>query len=209
MISKLFGNRNNKADSNLKITSKGKRNNRKKVANDPWGLGIIEYTATDEAWGTGATDALRVPILARAHDEHILIQDTTTEQLAQHSLQNPTNDSCSSNDSIFISSKTEIKTSGLGLYTKSTLYGEKMSKLLDGYGLDIEIFGPDSEAKTSEIDVCSAWIVDMSNEDDCPILDKLIDRCNEVPALFFFEQKQTKTSLEKLKGFIDTTGLLF
>jgi len=213
MISKLFGNQNVKVRSELKSTRSVKQSARRKTANSDWGLGTLDCSNSIDNWGTEATDALKVPILAKAHTEHVLDREKIRIDSENASLNSPELD-CAANtdeaipcDNSSISLSTEVKTSSMGLYTKCSVYGEKMEKLLKGYNLEVDVFGPDCGARLSQINDCSAWIVDVSDESECKVLDTLLDHCDQVPALFFFEHGQTVASLDKLKGFIQQAGI--
>jgi hypothetical protein len=226
MIQKLFGNKNIKSSASIKSAGKVKRGSAATKEDDHWGLGNLSSVddAPADIWDTAATDALRVPILSKAHSAHTTSEKTTLaaidnkaqkrkyEILASNpygvkSLDRESIAATASNDGSYLTSNTPQNISGLGLYTKSPAYAEKMKKLLSGYGLDVGMFGPESTDHLSQINTYSAWIVDVSDEDECIILDNLLDRCNDVPALFFFEQEHSRSSLEKLKTFIETAEL--
>jgi len=211
MINKLFGSKNLKTNASVNSFGRGRSSAATaKKSGDSWGLDALGYDETVDAWDTAAKDALRVPILAKAHDNHIeksKYEIHATNPYGVESFDSACSVSPASNDDNCQAADTAVLVSGLGLYTKCADYGKKMEKLLSGYGLGVGIFGPDSKDNLSQIDGYSAWIVDVSDEEDCHIMDLLIDRCNDVPALFFSEQGHSQSSLEKLKGFIETAAL--
>ena len=168
MINKLFGSKNLKTNASVNSLGRGKSAALAKKPDD-WGMGDLNYDVVADAWDTAARDALKVPLLAKAHDNHIeqnKYQTLASNPYGVESFDSACSVTPASNDDECQVSDTKVMVSGLGLYTKSNEYGEKMKKLLSGYGLGVGIFGPDSKDNVSQIEGYSAWIVDVSDEED-------------------------------------------
>ena len=219
MISQLFGFKNVKSSTELRSIGNRKPINSKTDDHYSWGLG----SQMDDRWATNASDALRIPILAKAHTIHLnsgnsacpafgqstnknkyrlsesnpFGVESASDLLSEKAIQPAVNASVSSPRASIISK--------LGVYSKSDAYSLTIKKLLANSGLSIEVLGPsDMTVMKKTGRHISAWIIDLSDEEDCPVLDVLLDKYADVSSLFLFEKILSSKCIAKLRSFVES-----
>ena len=97
----------------------------------------------------------------------------------------------------------EVEEPTLGIFCASDRQSKAITKEIEAHRLTIHQFSPgDSLDKLNNKQV-SAWVVDLSVEETCPLFDRVIDRCASVSSLFLADAKFGSEGLEKLKSFIE------
>jgi hypothetical protein len=216
MLNQLFGSNNVKTSSELR--SVGKRKHDPAIGEEH---GVNNMTPeTHSSWGTDSKEALRVPILANAHKKHSNSGDAGLPAFGHHARKNKYQLSESNPYGVEIdntvqtgkttqltlvpvidsSNASTVKT--LGVFSKSVAYKNQIQTLLACYDLNIKVFGPaDKDALIDRGADISVWVIDLSDEEDCPVLDLLLDKYGNVESLFLFESTPSSKCISKLKSF--------
>jgi len=219
MLNQLFGLKNVKTSAELK--SVGKRTKALAVSEDDC---CIEVNYLDnDIWNTGATDALRVPILANAHYKHSISNNASlpifglgvNNNKYQLSEENPYGVSTELTFqkekptlTSLLPSSNDLSITVLGVYSKSIEYGRHIQTILGRYDLNIHVFGPSDRDALLEIGInISAWVIDLSDEEDCAVLALLLDEYGDVPSLFLSETSPSSKCISKLMSFIQNNEL--
>jgi hypothetical protein len=225
MLNQLFGLKNVKTSSELR--SVGKRKKDRIVSEDD--CPIYVSSATQDSWNTDAKDALRVPILAKAHNHHLsssnaslpafgLSADKNKYQLSEA---NPYGVNCDLQLSEKLTASPSLPTlqsdtpsasdlivTTLGLYSKSVAYSHQIQALLIDYDLNVHVFGPTDMDTLQRIGSnISTWVIDLSDEGGCPVLDVLLDEYGDVPSLFLSDKTPSTKCITKLNAFIQNDTL--
>lgn len=222
MINQLFGLKNVKNSAELK--SVGKRKNAV-LAETESNRGQIAYFV-NESWCTGEKDALRVPILARAHTRHVVTGEASLPAFGtcadrgkyQSSDTNPYGVSV---DSVLKEGKCtslsivstppsadDLLEITIGVYSKSPRYASEVVALLSQYDISIRVFGAtDIEALEEVGQFISTWVIDLSDESDCPVLELLLEEFGDAPSLFLSDTILTGKCISKLNTFVKNDTL--
>jgi hypothetical protein len=96
----------------------------------------------------------------------------------------------------------------IGVYSKSAAYKQKIQSLLNIYDLNIRLFGPaDIDALQQIGSNISTWVIDLSDEEDCPVLDLLLEEYGNVASLFLSESILSSKCISKLNAFVENDTL--
>lgn len=220
MLNQLFGLKNVKTSSELRSVGK-----RKQSMEDTSSDGDI-ISVDHESWNTDAKNALRVPILAKAHNQHFRSSDASLPAFGLNTDKNKYELSESNPYGVktdFVSQKKYKKTilhtvvpssndlimPTFGVYSKSVVYSQQIKSILASYDLSIRVFGPsDMDALLKIGSNVTTWVIDLSGEEDCPMLDLLLDEYSDVPCLFLSENMPTENCISKLMSFIHNNELI-
>lgn len=104
-----------------------------------------------------------------------------------------------------VSSRDLKQLSGLGVFSDSKIYSALIHSVLSDYYLNIQHFNHPSTFKPSNyklFDSISAWIIFLSDENDCDFLDLFLDRYVDKPTLFLFSKLNKDASIKRINQFI-------
>jgi len=222
MLNQLFGLKNVKTGSELR--SVGQRKRAHSTEGDHYAKDL--RLETDDCWDTDFKDALRVPILAKAHNKYSGSSDASLPAFGhsahtnkyQLSESNPYGVETANTTqaeqpakftlvpSVIFSDDSKVTT--LGVYSRSVSYRQQIQNLLASYDLNIKVFGSaDIETLMTKGADISVWVIDLSDEEDCPVLDLLLDKYGNVESLFLFESTPSSKCISKLKSFAQNIDL--
>jgi len=219
MLNQLFGLKNVKTSAELK--SVGNRTKAFTVSEDDCRI-KVNYLKKD-IWNTCATDALRVPILANAHNKHLISNNASLPVfglgvnnnkylLSEANPYGVSEDLTSQKEkpglSSLVPSSNDLIMTSLGVYSKSAAYGHQIQTTLASYDLNIHVFGPGNLEALLEIgDNITVWVIDLSDEEDCPVLELLLEEYGDVPSLFLSEITPSSKCISKIMTFIQQNEL--
>jgi hypothetical protein len=206
MLNQLFGLKNVKTSSELR--SVGKRKKDRIVSEDD--CPIYVSSATQDSWNTDAKDA-SLPAFGLSADKNkyqlseanpygVNCDLQLSEKLtASPSLPTLQSDTPSASDLIVTT---------LGLYSKSVAYSHQIQALLIDYDLNVHVFGPTDMGTLQRIGSnISTWVIDLSDEGGCPVLDVLLNEYGDVPSLFLSDKTPSTKCITKLNAFIQNDTL--
>lgn len=229
MLNQLFGIKNVKSSSELKSVGKRKH---AQLFDDEF-ISLELDRPKNKTWNTDAKNALRVPILAQAHSKHLGSSDAslpafggcTFESKYQISGANPYGVSLdievvaveieSPEEKIVqlslvasSPSASDLIDTTLGVYSKSVAYSRRIQALLNEYDMSICVFGPaDMDALQAIGSNVSTWVIDLSNEEECPVLDLLLEDYGHVSSLFLSESTLSSKCISKINAFVQNDTL--
>jgi hypothetical protein len=222
MLNQLFGLKNVKTSSEQKSVRKRKPD----LLLDDEYIRVGLDNLSNDNWNTDAQDALRVPILAKAHSKHF---DSSNASLPVFSgsahkskdlisdknpcdiyvdLDSPEEKTAQLSLVSSAPSASDLLDTTLGVYSKSVAYSCHIQALLINYDMSIRVFGPADMVALQEIGAnISTWVIDLSDEEDCPVLDLLLEDYGNVSSLFLSESTLSSKCISKLNAFVQNDTL--
>lgn len=138
-----------------------------------------------EPWALDEVDALRVPILSGPQ----LVYSSNQQRRWNAPLNKQ-----------------------IGIYSLSQHYCEQVAAVLSSQQIGFQCFGyaeHNQSANFQALNSIDIWLVNVRDEDDSPLLDKIMNACSNVSSLFLFDATLSKQCAKKLEAFIQETELAF
>lgn len=138
-----------------------------------------------ESWALDEVDALRVPVLSGP--QLVYSSNQTRRWNAPLNKQ-------------------------IGIYSPSQRYCEQVAAVLSSQQVGFQSFGyaeHNQSANFQALNSIDVWLVNVRDEDDSPLLDKIMNACSNVSSLFLFDSTLSKQCTKKLEAFIQETEVVF
>jgi hypothetical protein len=135
------------------------------------------------SWSLDEVDALRVPILSGPH-----LVYSSNSKARWNAL--------------------EIKQ--IGIYSPSQRFCEQAAAVISGQRLAVQCFGyaaDNQQASFQALNSIDIWLVNVLDEDESPLLERIMNACSNVASLFLFDSMLSKQCVRKLEDFIQETGV--
>ncbi len=154
-----------------------------KTAEELRHVGQRKPTVINQDWALDEVDALRVPILSGPQ----LVYSSNSQRRW--------NARCSKQ---------------VGVYSPSANYCEAVARVLSLHNVKFQCFGYSEQTQGSSFQAFSnidAWLVNVLDEDESLLLDKIMSASSEVSSLFLFDKVLSRSCVKKLESFIEDSDI--
>jgi len=144
-----------------------------------------QKTRTHESWSLDEVDALRVPILSGPQ----LVYSSNSQRRWNARLNKQ-----------------------VGIYSPCQAYCDQVAAVLSGQEIGFQCFGyaeHNQNANFQALNTIDIWLVNVLDEDESPLLDRIMNACSNVSSLFLFESELSKQCVKKLETFIQDVEVAF
>jgi hypothetical protein len=140
-------------------------------------------SASVDSWSLDEVDALRVPILSGP--QLVYSSNAKTRWNAPSSRQ-------------------------IGIYSCSQTFCEKAASVISAHKMAFQCFGfaeQHQDINFQALHNIDIWLVNVLDDDESPLLDRIMNICSNVSSLFLFDPTLSQNSIKKLEAFIQESAL--